>query len=169
MEKKAIIFGSLIVLVGAGLFLMFWRAQIMGPDAKRTPGGLVAVDARGTPMPLSAPQAVEARTDDNNAFQEVNGLLVSLMLDPYPPNMKAPGNFEVVLADAQGRLISDADVSIDLTMPGMWMPPNLLTLQENEAGTYRSSGHFTMRGLWRMEVIIAIDGKTQSAFFDVWL
>ncbi len=169
MQKKTVIFGSLAVLVAAGLLLVFWRSQIMGPDAHRVAGGLIAVDAKGTPVPLPPSESSQAGLDDNVAFQQAGDLLVSLMLDPYPPTMANAGNFEVVLADTAGRLINNAQIAIDLTMPGMYMPPNKLDLQQAEAGTYRAEGRFTMRGLWRMEVIITLDGQSRSVFFDVWL
>jgi hypothetical protein len=169
MKNKAIIFGSIIVLLAGGIFLMLWRANIMGSDAKRNAGGLVAVNSKGTPMPVPPGQAAAGGLPENTAMQEANGLLVSLTLAPYPPSMAAAGDFKVTLADAKGQAVTGATISIDLTMPGMYMPPNKIDLQAAEAGAYHASGRFTMRGPWRMEVILTIDGKTQSLFFDVWL
>ncbi len=169
MKNKAVIFGSVIVLIAGGIFLMLWRANIMGADAKRTAGGLVAVDSKGTPVPVPPARAAAGGLPENTAMQESNGLLVSLTLAPYPPTMAAASDFKVTLADTKGQAITGAAISIDLTMPGMYMPPNKIDLQAAEAGAYHASGRFTMRGPWRMEVIITIDGKTQSVFFDVWL
>ena len=166
IEQKAVIFGSIIVLAAAGIFLMMWRSHIMGPGARVTAGGLVAVSSSGTPMPV---QAGKGTLPENMASQEADGYLVSLTLNPYPPSMSKPSNFEITLTDLDGQAISDATISLDLTMPWMYMPPNKLDLEPSGDGKYRSSGHFTMRGPWRMEAIITMGGKTQSVFFDVWL
>ena len=166
IEQKAVIFGSIIVLAAAGIFLMMWRSHIMGPGARVTAGGLVAVSSSGTPMPV---QAGKGTLPENMALQEADGYLVSLTLNPYPPSMSKPSDFEITLTDLDGQAISDATISLDLTMPGMYMPPNKLDLEPSGDGKYRSSGHFTMRGPWRMEAIITMGGKTQSVFFDVWL
>ena len=90
MKNKAIIFGSIIVLLAGGIFLMLWRANIMGADAKRTAGGLVAVNSKGTPVPVPAGQAAAGGLPENTAMQEANGLLVSLTLAPYPPAWPRP-------------------------------------------------------------------------------
>ena len=123
IEQKAVIFGSIIVLAAAGIFLMMWRSHIMGPGARVTAGGLVAVSSSGTPMPV---QAAKGTLPENMALQEADGLLVSLTLNPYPPSMSKPSDFEITLTDADGQAISDATISLDLTMPGMYMPPNKL-------------------------------------------
>jgi len=44
-----------------------------------------------------------------------------------------------------------------------------LNMQSSGEGKYHATGRFTMRGPWRIEVIISIGGKSQSVFFDVWL
>jgi hypothetical protein len=167
MKNRTVIFGSIVVLVAAGIFLMMWRSKIMGPNARVTAGGLVAVSARGTPIPI--PPALATAGADNTAFQESGSLLVSLALNPYPPTVTKASDFEVTLADATGRPMAGATISVNLTMPGMMMPPNQVTLEPAEAGIYRGTGRFTMRGPWRMEVIFTIGDQAQSVFFDVWL
>jgi hypothetical protein len=169
MKNRTVIFGSIIVLLAGGIFLMMWRSHIMGPGARLTAGGLVAASSQGTPMPVPAVQAAKGTLPANTAMQEADGLLVSLTLNPYPPSMSKPSDFEITLTDANGQTISDATLRLDLTMPGMYMPPNQLDLQPVGEGKYQATGHFTMRGPWRMEVIITNNGKTQSVFFDVWL
>ncbi len=169
MKNKTVIFGSIVVLVAAGVFLMMWRMRIMGADAMRSPGDLSAVNAQGTP--IEAPMGVRVAQTRNPgiALQEGDGVIVWLQLEPYPPTMSEVSTFEVVLRDAEGNNITNASISLDLTMPGMWMPPNMLELESQGDGRYVSTGYFTMRGLWRIETIITLDGVTQSVFFDVWL
>ena len=169
MSKKTVLFGSIFVFVAAVIGLMLWRSHIMGPGARVTAGGLVAVSANGTPMPVPVALAAAGPVSENPAIQESGGLLVSLGLDPYPPGVTKPSNFEVILTDTAGKAVSDATISLDLTMPGMYMPPNQLNMQSSGEGKYHATGRFTMRGPWRIEVIISIGGKSQSVFFDVWL
>jgi hypothetical protein len=127
------------------------------------------VDKQGTPIPIPPAQATARVGHEDTAFQAVDGMLVSLALSPYPPSMAQASDFLVTLSDEQGRALTGATVSVDLTMPGMYMPPNAVTLVPAGTGMYQGSGRFSMRGPWRMEVIITIDGQSHSAFFDVWL
>ena len=168
MEKKTVLFGSMLVLLAGAVFLMLWRSRIMGPGARFTAGGLVAVSPEGTPLPVPASRSA-GNLPENSAIQESGDLVVTLALNPYPPGMTKPTSFELTLADTNGKAIPDAAVSLDLTMPGMYMPPNLLILEPDQSGTYHATGRFTMRGPWRMEAIIILDGRQQSVFFDVWL
>ena len=94
---------------------------------------------------------------------------MSLGLDPYPPSVTKSSDFEVILTDTAGKAVSGATISLDLTMPGMYMPPNQLQMQSSGEGKYHAAGRFTMRGPWRIEVIISMGGQSQSVFFDVWL
>jgi hypothetical protein len=169
MEKKAVIIGSVIVILAGVVLLMLWRSHIMGPGARVTAGGLVAVNSSGTPMPAPASPAASGKLPENAAIQESGGRLVSLVLNPYPPTMAETSDFEVRLTEANGQPIPDATIRLDLTMPGMYMPPNKLELEPSGQGRYLATGRFTMRGPWRLEAIITVDGKTQSVFFDVWL
>jgi hypothetical protein len=169
MEKKAVIIGSIIVLLAGAISLLIWRAHVMGPGARSTPGGLLAISIDRTPMPVPIAQGAAVYLPENTAIQESGGLLVSLALDPYPPTVSKPGNFEIKLTDQDGQANSNAIISLDLTMPGMYMPPNQLKMESAGEGKYLATGHYTMRGLWRIEVILSLGGKTQSVFFEVWL
>ncbi len=169
MEKKAVLLGSIIVLMAGAIFLVLWRSHVMGPGARVSAGGLVAVSSNGSPMPVPAAYTTASNIPENTAILESEGLLVSMTLNPYPPSVSKASTFEIKLSDAEGNAITDATISVDLTMPGMYMPPNMLTLEPTNAGKYAATGRFTMRGPWRMEVIITLNGQTKSVFFDVWL
>jgi hypothetical protein len=168
MDKKVIL-GSFFVLLLAGLFLFMWRSHVMGPAARFTPGGLIAVSASGTPMPFPDTLAAVGTLPPNRAAQESGGLLVTLALNPYPPTVTKPHDFAITLTDQQGQAISDATIRLDLTMPGMMMPPNQFDLEPAGAGLYHARGLFSMRGPWRIEAIITLAGRTQSVFFNLWL
>ena len=126
-------------------------------------GGLVAVSADGKTLPK------DGNLPDNTAAQKVGNLNVTIAISPYPPASFQQGAFDITLADAEGKAITDAKVSLDLTMPAMWMPPSKPDAQHVGSGKYRASARWTMRGQWRIEVIITRGGEKQSAFFDVWL
>ncbi len=168
MTKKLVGVVFIVLLVfAAAAFMMMRRSHMMGAMAQVKVGDLHAVTASGTPMPVPASAG---ELPENTAIQESGGLLVSLALNPYPPTGSKSTDFDVTLADAAtGQPIADAAISLDLTMPGMYMPPNKPVMEPGQAGKYHASGLFTMRGLWRIEVIITRAGQTQSVFFDVGL
>ena len=129
------------------------------------PGGLVAVSPDGEPLPTDP----NTTLPENTAAQKIGNLNVSIALSPYPPVGFQETNFDVTLTDEKGQAITDATITFDLTMPGMWMPPNKLEAQHTSNGLYQATGRFTMPDLWRIEVIIQRGSDKQSAFFDVWL
>ena len=138
---------------------------MMGSSGKAA-GGLIAVSAQGTPIPASAGGA---KLPENTATQKVGSLNVSLALSPYPPVGFQPANFNVTLTDDKGQPVTDAAITLDLTMPEMPMPSNQVEAKYSDSGLYQGGGRFTMRGWWRVEVIIQQGGQKTSAFFDVWL
>jgi hypothetical protein len=129
-------------------------------------GGLVAVTADGKtiPAPSDAPKLPE-----NTATQKVGNLNVTLALSPYPPASFQNGNFDITLIDDKGQPITNAKITFDLTMPGMWMPPSKPEAQNIGNGKYHATAFWTMRSLWRIEAIITRGNEKQSAFFAVWL
>jgi len=129
-------------------------------------GGLVAVTADGKmiPAPSDAPKLPE-----NTAAQKVGNLNVTLAISPFPPGSFQNGSFDITLIDDKGQAVTDAQISLDLTMPGMWMPPSKPNAQAIGTGKYHATAFWTMRGLWQIEIIITRGNQKQSAFFDVWL
>jgi hypothetical protein len=138
---------------------------MMGGGGKAA-GGLTAVSPQGTPvsLPPGSPTLPE-----NTAMQKVGNLNVSLALSPYPPAGFSTANFDVTLKDESGQAVSDASITLDLTMPEMPMPNNKVAAKYTDNGLYQGAGRFTMRGWWRIEVIIQRGGEKLSAFFDVGL
>ena len=166
MAKKIALIGIILVIAAGVFFMMMRRSHMMGVSSQVASGGLVAVSANGTP--LTAPATTD-QLPENTALQKSGDLLVSLSINPYPPSGGEASDFVVTLTDASGKPVSDATISLDLTMPEMWMPPNQLNMVAGDAGKYQASGYFTMRGLWRIEVVITRGGQKQSVFFDVGL
>jgi hypothetical protein len=182
-RKKMMIFAGVgllsIVILALGAFLLMQRfghrnnsgvgpgMMMRGRSGQVTaPGGLIAVSANGTPVPAPVDGT---KLPDNTASQNLENLNVALALSPYPPVGFEQTNFDITLMDEKGQPVTDALITLDLTMPGMWMPPNALDAKHTEQGIYQTPGRFTMRGLWRIEVIVQRDGKKLSAFFDVGL
>lgn len=139
------------------------RGRGMMGGSTQPAGGLVAVTADGKTIPATT------KLSDNVAAQTVGKMNVAIALTPYPPVSFQTGNFEITLTDEKGQAINDAKVSLDLTMPGMWMPPSKPNASTLGDGKYKASAPWTMRGLWRIEVIVTRGSEKSSAFFDVWL
>ena len=167
MAKKVLFIAlGLIIILAGGIFIMMRRSHMMGASSQTSSGGLTAVSANGDKLPVPASAG---SLPENTAAQETGGMLVTLSIDPYPPSGNTPTYFSVSLADAKGQPVSDANIGLDLTMPSMWMPPNQLDMKAGAAGKYVADGFFTMRGLWRIEVIITRGGQKQSVLFNVGL
>ena len=181
MKRKSIgviaVVGLLIVgILAVIVFLVMPRFQRMmgrgtsGPGMMggggQAPGGLTAVSAEGTPVPLPAGSA---KLPENTAAQKVGNLNVTLALSPYPPAGFQQGSYDVTLKDENGQAVTDASVTLDLTMPAMPMPSNQVEAKHTDNGLYQGTGRFTMRGLWRIAVIIQRGGEKTTAYFDVGL
>jgi hypothetical protein len=152
-------------MVGQGTTGPGFGPGMMGGGGQ-APGGLKAVSPEGVPVPLPVDSA---KLPENTAMQKVGNLNVTLALSPYPPVGFQQANYDVTLKDEQGQAVSDASIVLDLTMPAMPMPSNQVEAKYTSNGLYQGTGRFTMRGLWRIEVIIQRGGEKQSAFFDVGL
>ncbi|MDD2921858.1 MAG: FixH family protein [Anaerolineales bacterium] len=161
---------AIVVLIAFAVFAISMRRSHMMMGGAGVQQDLVAVSKDGAPIPPSADvTAITGELPKSTAAQKSGGMIVSLALNPYPPSAGAPGKFDVTLTDLDGKSIDDAVISLDLTMPSMWMPPNKPAMEFVSDGKYHAEAPFTMRGGWRIEVIITRGGTAQSAFFDVGL
>jgi hypothetical protein len=158
---------AIAVLVVLAIFAMAMRRSRMMSGAG-VQQDLVAVSAEGAQIsPSSDVTSVTGELLKGTAAQKSGDLIVSLALNPFPPRVGQPSKFDVTLTDVNGKAIDDASIGLDLTMPSMWMPPNQLTTGFVSDGKYHAEGQFTMRGEWRIEVIISRGAEKQSVFFDV--
>jgi len=88
---------------------------------------------------------------------------IMFMSKPNPP--KTGNNaFEVMVKDAAGKPITDADVSAMFymaAMPAMKMPEmrNTVTLKHQKDGTYTGDGQVMMAGKWDVTVTVKRAGK----------
>jgi hypothetical protein len=95
------------------------------------------------------------------------GAAAALTIEPFPPVSLKASRLELTLSDAGGQRIAGARVRLDLTMPGMEMPPNRLDLREAGAGLYRGEALFTMAGDWQIRAEAAVAGGLELFNFRV--
>ena len=171
MSKNTVIGILVVALLAVGALLMGQRRAAMLPGSESGASlPLAAVSTDGKQVPVSADvEKIAGKLPAGSSAQKVGDMVVILAINPYPATMRQPTEFSVTLKDANGQAINDAQISLDLTMPSMWMPPNKPALNFIADGKYSATGRFTMRGWWRVEVIVARGGQTQSAFFDLGL
>ena len=177
MTKKTIsgvVVGVVVVvilaLVAFAVFAMSMRRSHMMGGGGGSQLELVAVSADGAQISPSVDvTSVIGELPKGTVAQKSGDMIVSLTLNPNPPRAGAPSEFSVTLTDVNGKTIDDATITLDLTMPSMWMPPNQPAMEFVSDGQYGTTAPFTMRGEWRIEVIITRGGEKQSVFFDVGL
>ena len=114
----------------------------------------------------AAPAASNSST--NPVTTKVGNLTVTLAMNPSPAAFSST-TFDITITDEKGAAVSDAQVSLDLSMPSMYMPANRPVAQSLGGGKYRATGRFTMRGGWQIAVIITRSGQSQTAIFQLGL
>lgn len=108
------------------------------------------------------------KKSDNGYIGKAGNLNLVVTMNPVPAAFSTT-TFDITITDEKGAPVSDAKVSLDLTMPSMWMPANKPQAQALGDGKYQAAGRFTMRGGWRIDVIIERGGQKQNAYFDIGL
>jgi nitrogen fixation protein FixH len=86
---------------------------------------------------------------------------------PNPPVPMNQAILELTLRDSDDRPLSGAQISLDLTMPGMEMPLNRPEVKEKGNGVYEAQALFTMAGKWRIEAQVVQAGTSQTFTFDL--
>jgi hypothetical protein len=166
MTKKIGLIAIAVVVVFAIFVIGMRRSRMMSGAGVQQ--DLVAVSAEGAQIPLSADiTSATGKLPKGVVAQRSGDMIVSLALNPYPPSAGQPSDFDITLTDVNGQAINDASISLNLTMPSMWMPPNQPAMEFVSDGKYHATAPFTMRGGWRIEAIIMRGSEKQSVFFDV--
>ncbi len=138
--------------------------------ANASPDAL-APSTSATPSAGSSSSAASSSASSkpaNAMTAKAGNLNVTLVMTP-PPAAFSTTTFDITITDERGAAVSDAKVSLDLTMPSMWMPSNKPQAQSLGNGKYQAVGRFTMRGGWRIDVVIERGGQKQNAYFDIGL
>ena len=104
------------------------------------------------PLPAAAAQATTSKKPT-----------VDIMLTSKPSPPKTGDNtFEVMVKDAAGKPITDAEVTAMFYMPKMGAMPemkNNVTLKHQKEGTYVGTGQVMMAGKWDVTVMVKRAGK----------
>ncbi|MFN8674153.1 MAG: FixH family protein [Candidatus Sericytochromatia bacterium] len=95
------------------------------------------------------------------------GLNAALEVDTKTFSKASPTSVKLTLQDKYKDKIENAQVTLDLTMPSMYMPDNKVKLKETEKGIYTGQMMFTMKGDWRINVLISSKNKKQKLYFDI--
>jgi len=133
MTKKVVMFAVIILALVIGIFISMRRSHMMGGAGSNLE--LVAVSADGAQISPSADVTkVIGEMPKGSVAQKSGDLIVSLALNPYPPSAGQPSEFDVTLTDFNGKTIDDASISLNLTMPTMWMPPNQPDISNSRYG-----------------------------------
>ncbi len=90
----------------------------------------------------------------------------TLSFDPDPFDVMSPVTLSLQLVDANGKAIDNAQVSYDLTMPAMKMPPSQPQAASQGNGLYTTQTTFSMSGDWRADVTVVQGGETTTLTFD---
>jgi hypothetical protein len=86
-------------------------------------------------------------------------VLFALRTQPAPPR-NGKNDFEVTLKDAEGKPITDAEVSLEFSMPAMQsMTTPVAKLTSTGSGSYKGSATRGMAGDWDVTVKAARNGQ----------
>ena len=105
------------------------------------------------------------QTKTSEFTQTRNGITAIFSTSPDSPTMMEPVTLSLALTDTNGQAIEDAQVTYDLTMPGMTMPPTRPQASDEANGLYKAGATFTMAGDWRAEATVDYGGETITFTF----
>ena len=109
------------------------------------------------PLQAAAAQAAASKT----AASKKPTVDIMLTSKPSPPKT-GDNTFEVMVKDAAGKPITDAEVTAMFYMPKMGAMPemkNNVTLKHQKEGTYVGTGQVMMAGKWDVTVMVKRAGK----------
>jgi uncharacterized protein YxeA len=91
---------------------------------------------------------------------------VDVKIDKNPP-VVGPNNMEIVVKDAAGKIVTDAQVLVDYGMPAMpGMPAMFYKADAQLKGDkYTAMLNISMKGPWHVTVKVTHQGKTVSTKF----
>jgi hypothetical protein len=106
------------------------------------------------------------QNDTQEFTQTQYGISAVFSMSPASPTIMEPVTLWLSLTENNGQAIEAAQVTYDLTMPGMVMLPNQPQAVDKGGGIYDAKTTFTMSGDWRAEVIVTYNDMTTSFTFD---
>jgi hypothetical protein len=97
-----------------------------------------------------------------------DGTAVELDIQPKPVKAMTDLDFMITIT-RDGTLLKDTLISLDLSMPGMFMGRNRPVLKQVQPGRYEGKGIVTKcpsgRKTWQAEITVERDGKTAVVDF----
>ena len=94
---------------------------------------------------------------------------ITLQVDPNPPLITQPATLSLhVLVKSSRQPVTHAHVTLESDMVAMGMGIDQVDARSQGNGTYLANVQFSMSGLWRIRVIVAMAGtNSASTTFDV--
>ena len=127
-----------------------------------------ALTAAGCVGRAGAPRADRSAGSRPLVLKDGNGSGPSTTLIlPGEPRSLDMVPFEVRLAAADLKPRERVAVRIELAMPDMPMPQNVVRLKEAAPGVYRGRGQFTMAGRWKATVVESGNQAASSSTFPI--
>lgn len=98
---------------------------------------------------------VEEKTETKSENKDFNAKI------DIPSEIKkmVPIDISLTLTDKDKKIIDTAEIVVDLSMPGMEMPENKVTLKHTSDGIYKGTAIFTMKGDWLIKADIKVGDK----------
>ena len=119
------------------------------------------VAAAGAAIALAITIAIPLQAAAQSAASKKPTVDIMLTSKPSPPKT-GDNTFEVMVKDAAGKPITDAEVTAMFFMPKMGAMPemkNNVTLKHQKEGTYVGTGQVMMVGKWDVTVMVKRAGK----------
>jgi len=119
------------------------------------------VAAAGAAIALAITIAIPLQAAAQSAASKKPTVDIMLTSKPSPPKT-GDNTFEVMVKDAAGKPITDAEVTAMFYMPKMGAMPemkNNVTLKHQKEGTYVGTGQVMMAGKWDVTVMVKRAGK----------
>ena len=119
------------------------------------------VAAAGAAIALAITIAIPLQAAAQSAATKKPTVDIMLTSKPSPPKT-GDNTFEVMVKDAAGKPITDAEVTAMFFMPKMGAMPemkNNVTLKHQKEGTYVGTGQVMMAGKWDVTVMVKRAGK----------
>ena len=94
---------------------------------------------------------------------------ITMQVNPNPPLITQPATLSLqVLVKSSQQSVTRAHVTLESDMVAMGMGIDQVEARSQGNGTYLASAQFSMSGLWRIRVIVAVPGtNSASTTFDV--
>jgi hypothetical protein len=126
---------------------------------------LILITWLGTIITTIVPSRVTAQVQTAQA----GPYQITMQVDPNPPLITQPATLSLqVLMKSSQQPVTHAQVTLESDMVAMDMGIDQVDAHSQGNGTYLASVQFSMSGLWRIRVIVAVPGASSaSATFEV--